>query len=69
MATQGLDNLHEELIRRLANAERRSGFALRKRQQERDSSAWRATVTKHTPESWSAARLALQARITALDVQ
>ena len=32
------------------------------------SEAWRETVTRHTPESWPAARLALQARIAALDV-
>ena len=29
--------------------------------------AWRETVTRHMPETWQAARLALQARITALD--
>ena len=32
------------------------------------SEAWRETVTRHVPESWSAARLALQARIAALDL-
>ena len=32
------------------------------------SEAWRETVTGHVPESWPAARLALQARIAALDV-
>ena len=69
MATQGLDNLHEELVRRLTEAESRRGFALRKRQREGESSAWHETVTKHLPESWPAARLALQARITALDIQ
>ncbi len=31
------------------------------------SEAWRETVTQHVPESWPAARLALQARIAALD--
>ena len=34
----------------------------------RGSETWRETVTKHVPESWPAARLALQARIAALDV-
>ena len=32
------------------------------------SETWRETVTGHVPESWPAARLALQARIAALDV-
>ena len=31
--------------------------------------AWRETVTRHMPESWPAARLALQARIAALDLE
>jgi hypothetical protein len=30
--------------------------------------AWRETVTRHMPEPWQAARLALQARIAALDI-
>ena len=30
--------------------------------------AWRETVTQHRPEPWPAARLALQARICALDL-
>ena len=29
---------------------------------------WRETVTQHAPEPWLAARLALQARIAALDL-
>jgi hypothetical protein len=32
------------------------------------SEAWRETVTQHMPDTWPAARLALQARIAALDV-
>jgi hypothetical protein len=31
--------------------------------------AWHETVTKHVPEPWPAARLALQARIAALDIE
>lgn len=31
--------------------------------------AWRETVTRHVPEPWPAARLALQARIAALDIE
>ena len=30
--------------------------------------AWHETVTQHQPEPWPAARLALQARISALDL-
>jgi hypothetical protein len=42
------------------------GFVPR-RTREAGSVAWRKTVTQHVPESWPAARLALQARIAALD--
>jgi hypothetical protein len=31
--------------------------------------AWRKTITQHVPETWPAARLALQARIAALDIE
>jgi hypothetical protein len=40
------------------------GFTRRK-----DKPAWRDTVTRHVPEPWPAARLALQARIAALDIE
>jgi hypothetical protein len=40
------------------------GFTRRK-----DKPAWRETVTRHVPEPWPAARLALQARIAALDIE
>ena len=40
------------------------GFARRKA-----GPAWRETVTSHVPEPWPAARLALQARIAALDIE
>lgn len=68
MATEGLERLHQDLAQRLTTARRKAGFALRRRQQDAESSAWHATVTKHMPEPWPAARLALQARIAALDV-
>jgi hypothetical protein len=42
------------------------GFVTR-RTRAAGSLAWRKTVTQHVPESWPAARLALQARIAALD--
>ncbi len=69
MATQGVDSLHQDLVRRLSEAQRGSGFAVRKRQRDGESKAWHETVTRHMPESWPAARLALQARIAALDIQ
>jgi hypothetical protein len=43
------------------------GFVTRRR--AKDSVAWRKTVTQHVPETWPAARLALQARIAALDIE
>jgi hypothetical protein len=43
------------------------GYTGRKRAERRD--AWRQTVTQHLPESWPAARMALQARIAALDIE
>ena len=43
------------------------GFTRRRRTGRGD--AWRETVTQHLPESWAAARLALQARIAALDIE
>ena len=43
------------------------GFATR-RMRGLGASAWRQTVTQHAPEPWPAARLSLQARIAALDI-
>jgi hypothetical protein len=43
------------------------GFRGRRRTERSD--AWRQTVTQHLPESWPAARMALQARIAALDIE
>jgi hypothetical protein len=68
MAAQELERLHDTLARRLIKARRGMGFALRRQQQDTKASAWRETATKHMPEPWPAARLALQARIAALDV-
>ena len=44
------------------------GFVTR-RKTPKSGSAWHETVTQHMPESWPAARLALQARIAALDIE
>ena len=44
------------------------GFVTRRKNSKRDD-AWRETLTQHVPESWPAARLALQARIAALDIE
>ena len=43
------------------------GFKGRRRAERSD--AWRQTVTQHLPESWPAARMSLQARIAALDIE
>jgi hypothetical protein len=43
------------------------GFVTRRNSARSD--AWRETVTQHVPEAWPAARLALQARIAALDIE
>ena len=43
------------------------GASRKKRAQ--GSGAWHQTVTQHAPEPWLAARLALQARIAALDIE
>ncbi len=45
------------------------GFVTRRKTFEATDVAWRETVTQHVPESWPAARLALQARIAALDIE
>ena len=68
MATEELEFLHSNLARRLSKARRGVGFALRREKQALEANAWRKTVTKHVPEPWPVARLALQARIAALDV-
>jgi hypothetical protein len=56
-------NLDESPI----DAAERKGLMAR-RMNHRGSKAWRETVTQHMPETWPAARLALQARIAALDI-
>jgi hypothetical protein len=43
------------------------GASRKKRAQ--GSGAWHKTVTQHDPEPWLAARLALQARIAALNIE
>jgi|SoimicmetaTmtHMA_FD_contig_31_30615166_length_423_multi_2_in_0_out_0_1 hypothetical protein len=67
MATQEMKN--QDLVAKLASRlEQARGFSVRKKRHETDADAWRATVTQHAPEPWPAARLALQARIAALEV-
>ena len=44
------------------------GFVTR-RKSSTGNVAWRKTITQHVPETWPAARLALQARIAALDIE
>jgi hypothetical protein len=57
---------HEPHVGPLASI-RSLGYTGRKRVERGD--AWRQTVTQHLPESWPAARMALQARIAALDIE
>jgi hypothetical protein len=71
MALQELDNQQNEAPEsRLGPLAKITslGFVTRRRR-AKDSVAWRKTVTQHVPETWPAARLALQARIAALDIE
>jgi hypothetical protein len=43
------------------------GFVRRKRATSSD--AWRNTLRQHVPEPWPAARMSLQVRIAALDIE
>jgi hypothetical protein len=71
MALQELDNQQSEAsesrVGPLAKIPSLGFFTRRSR--AKDSVAWRKTVTQHVPETWPAARLALQARIAALDIE
>jgi hypothetical protein len=69
MATQELNRATEadaSHVGPLASIRSLGSAPRRKRPTGED--AWRATLTQHAPEPWPAARLALQARIAALDV-
>lgn len=70
MALQELENQPKDVPDRVGPlaAIRSLGFVTRRRRSN-DSVAWRETVTQHVPETWPAARLALQARIAALDIE
>ena len=50
------------------NSGKAAGGLMARLSHHHGSEAWRETVTRHLPESWPAARLALQARIAALDL-
>jgi hypothetical protein len=70
MALQELENRSKQAPERVGplDAIPSLGFVTRRRR-SKDSVAWRNTVTQHVPETWPAARLALQARIAALDIE
>jgi hypothetical protein len=68
MATQELDKVQERQTRSLGPLAQIPSVGFVTRRKRPANAAWRETVTQHTPESWNAARLALQARIAALDV-
>jgi hypothetical protein len=70
MALQDLDNQPSEAPKSAVGplTEIPSLGASRKKRAQ-GSGAWHQTVTQHEPEPWLAARLALQARIAALDIE
>jgi hypothetical protein len=71
MALQELENQSSEALESGVGpltAIKSLGFVTRRRR-SKDCVAWRKTVTQHVPETWPAARLALQARIAALDIE
>jgi hypothetical protein len=70
MALQELDKHQSEALESLGGplAEIATLAANRKKRAQ-GSGAWRKTVTQHAPEPWLVARLALQARISALDIE
>jgi hypothetical protein len=71
MALQELDNQQSEASESRVGPLAKIpslGFVTRRRRAN-DRVAWRTTVTQHMPETWPAARLALQARIAALDIE
>jgi hypothetical protein len=63
MAAQRLKDLQD-----LA-AVRASGFAMRKRRRDAESTAWRETVTHYLPEPWLIARRAVEAKMAPAEGQ
>jgi len=71
MALQELDNQQSEAPEPCVGplAAISSLDSVTRRRRSKSSVSWRNTVTQHVPETWPAARLALQARIAALDIE
>lgn len=65
MAAQRLKDL-QDLANKLARA---SGFAMRKRRRDAESTAWRETVTHYLPEPWLIARRAVEAKMAPAEGQ
>jgi hypothetical protein len=64
MAAERVKEL-QELVAKLAS--KRSGFAMRRRRQQSEASAWRQTVTHYLPEPWLIARRAFEAKLTSAE--
>jgi hypothetical protein len=68
MATQELDTSKVEPQQAAGPLAAIPSLGTTRKKRAQGSGAWRETVTQHLPETWPAARLALQARIAALDI-
>lgn len=71
MALQELENQSKQVPEPRTGplAAIRSLRSVTRRRRSKGGDSWHETITQHVPETWPAARLALQARIAALDIE